>query len=117
LHFPAGRDLAWFQQLLAERPTVRYSRGRPVREWRAVGGARSEALDCRVYATAALHSLLAVGRSLDSMHAALPQLSAAERATRVAAAQEATTPSTQPRQPASRPRPRPRPRGKFRPRF
>jgi len=113
LHFPAGRDLGWYQQLLAERPVVRYSKGRPIREWRAVGSARSEALDCRVYASAALHSLLAVGRSLESLHAALPELSPGERARRTREAAEPAPPT--PRKPQQQKRPRSR--GKFRPRF
>jgi phage terminase large subunit GpA-like protein len=53
-HFPADRDAEWFKQLTGERQVTKYPRGgRPVREWirtyRAV-----EALDCRVYAYAAL---------------------------------------------------------------
>lgn len=53
-HFPAERDPDYFKQLTAERLTVRYLRGQPVREWVKADRARNEALDCRVYALAAL---------------------------------------------------------------
>ena len=53
-HFPHDRDAEWFRQLTGERLVVRYPRGgRPVREWTKVYQA-VEALDCRVYAYAAL---------------------------------------------------------------
>lgn len=42
-----------------------YSRGVPVREWRWKKGVRGEALDCRVYALAALQALTSMGLSLD----------------------------------------------------
>lgn len=53
-HFPADRDPEWFKQLTAERLVVRYVKGQPVREWHKPDRARNEALDCRVYALAAL---------------------------------------------------------------
>jgi phage terminase large subunit GpA-like protein len=53
-HFPHDRDAEWFRQLTGERLVIRYPRGgRPVREWIKVYQA-VEALDCRVYAYAAL---------------------------------------------------------------
>jgi phage terminase large subunit GpA-like protein len=53
-HFPVGRDPEWFRQLCAEKLVTRFVKGFPVREFHKVGGARNEALDCRVYAFAAL---------------------------------------------------------------
>lgn len=53
-HFPADRDDEWFDQLTAEKLTTRYIKGFPVREWKKPDRARNEALDCRVYALAAL---------------------------------------------------------------
>lgn len=53
-HFPKDRDGDWFKQLTAERLVVRYVKGQPVREWHKPDRARNEALDCRVYALAAL---------------------------------------------------------------
>jgi phage terminase large subunit GpA-like protein len=60
-HFPAGRDVDYFRQLTSERRINRYPRGRLVREWVKDPGVRNEALDCRVYAYAALHGLVAMG--------------------------------------------------------
>lgn len=56
-HFPAGRDLQYFEQLTAEVLRTKYIRGFPHREYYLPGGRRNEALDCRVYAFAALTSL------------------------------------------------------------
>jgi len=52
-HFPVERDEEYFLQLTAEQLITRHKKGRPVREWRQVRH-RNEALDCRVYAHAAL---------------------------------------------------------------
>ncbi len=60
-HFPVGRDLDYFRQLGAERQIRTYRRGVPVLEWRKDKGVRNEALDCRVYAYAALQGLVARG--------------------------------------------------------
>lgn len=53
-HFPEGRDADYFKQITAEKMTTRYVKGQPIREWTKPDRARNEALDCRVYATAAL---------------------------------------------------------------
>ncbi len=53
-HFPVGRDPEWFRQLCAEKLVTRFVKGFPVREFHKTGGARNEALDCRVYAFAAM---------------------------------------------------------------
>lgn len=53
-HFPDDRNEEYFNQLTAEKLVTRYVRGQPVREWKKPDRARNEALDCRVYAYAAL---------------------------------------------------------------
>lgn len=53
MHIPADRDEEWFRQLTAE--TLIRRKGQKVqREWVKPDKARNEALDCRVYAYAAL---------------------------------------------------------------
>lgn len=52
-HFPKERDPEYFHQLTAERLVTRFKRGFADREWHKARD-RNEALDCRVYATAAL---------------------------------------------------------------
>jgi phage terminase large subunit GpA-like protein len=55
-HFPADEDHGedYFKQLTAEKLKTRFVRGFPVREWHKGDKVRNEALDCRVYAMAAL---------------------------------------------------------------
>ncbi len=55
-HFPDGREEEYFKQLTAEKLLTRYVKGFPVREWHKTRP-RNEALDCRVYAYAALKIL------------------------------------------------------------
>ncbi|MEO5333983.1 MAG: phage terminase large subunit family protein, partial [Magnetococcus sp. YQC-5] len=64
-HFPHDRDAEWFRQLTAEKIRTKYIRGRPIREWHKKDGDRNEALDCRVYALAALHGLMSIGLQLN----------------------------------------------------
>ena len=52
-HFPDGRDIEWFHQLTGEKLVTKYRKGVPIREWHQTRP-RNEALDCRVYAYAAL---------------------------------------------------------------
>lgn len=52
-HFPDTRDPEYFEQLTAERLVTKMIRGFPLREWHK-SRERNEALDCRVYAYAAL---------------------------------------------------------------
>jgi phage terminase large subunit GpA-like protein len=52
-HVPSDRGVDWFHQLTAEKLMTRYVKGFPVREWHQTRP-RNEALDCRVYALAAL---------------------------------------------------------------
>ncbi|MDM5178505.1 phage terminase large subunit family protein [Massilia sp. DJPM01] len=53
-HFPVDREAEYYKQLTAEKMVTRYIKGQPVREWHKPDKARNEALDCRVYALAAL---------------------------------------------------------------
>ncbi len=55
-HFPVGRDQEYFLQLTAEKLVTRYKKGFPYRVWEKIR-ARNEALDCRVYAYAAMKLL------------------------------------------------------------
>lgn len=64
-HFPIGRELAWFEELVAERKITTYRHGFAKREWRKDPGQRNEALDCRGEAYAALHSLYYSGIKLN----------------------------------------------------
>ncbi|WP_080494105.1 phage terminase large subunit family protein [Burkholderia ubonensis] len=54
--FPVDDDHGedYFKQLTAEKLVTKFVRGFPVREWHKPEKARNEALDCRVYALAAL---------------------------------------------------------------
>jgi phage terminase large subunit GpA-like protein len=52
-HWPAHYEEEYFRQLTAEKCVTRYVKGWPKREWLKVRP-RNEALDCRVYAHAAL---------------------------------------------------------------
>lgn len=70
MHFPADRDLGWFQQLIAERLVVKKVAGRTFRVWELPPGRANEALDCRVYAYAALCGLLHFGLKLNAAAAA-----------------------------------------------
>lgn len=60
-HFPAGRDLAFFQQLTSERLITSYRKGVAIRQWVKDPAVRNEAFDCRIYSYAALQGLLAKG--------------------------------------------------------
>lgn len=72
MHFPMDRDAQYFEQLTAERIRTRYVKGFPQRFWWKPDGRRNEALDCRVYAYAALHGLLSMGLNLNKRVEALP---------------------------------------------
>lgn len=52
-HFPVGRSDEYYRMLTSEKRVVKYFKGRPRNEW-VKTRTRNEALDCRVYATAAL---------------------------------------------------------------
>lgn len=53
MHFPASHDEEYFRQLTAEKVVTKYRRGFPYRQWEKTR-TRNDALDCRVYAMAAL---------------------------------------------------------------
>ena len=78
-HFPADReDLdEWLKQITAETMRTRYVKGQPVREWWKPDKARNEALDCRVYALAALKIMQPSMRRLAERLAAHPRTQAA----------------------------------------
>ena len=54
LYFGMAADEEYFRQLTSERQALRYHRGFPIREWVKKAGDRNEALDCVVYAYAAM---------------------------------------------------------------
>ncbi|MBQ0822109.1 phage terminase large subunit family protein [Microvirga sp. HBU67558] len=64
-HLPSDRDYWWFAGLVSERPIRKFTRGVARIEWIADRGVRNEPLDCRVYATAALHGAYAAGFMLN----------------------------------------------------
>lgn len=64
-HFPMDRDKEYFQQLTAETKVTRYVKGFKIVEWHKPDHARNEALDCRVYAYAALQGLVLGGYHLN----------------------------------------------------
>jgi phage terminase large subunit GpA-like protein len=57
MHFGISADEEFFQQLTAEKQQVRMVKGFPVKEWVKKSSDRNEALDCLVYAYAALQWL------------------------------------------------------------
>lgn len=63
MHIPSNRDARWYEQLTAEHLVrVSIGGGREGTFWRPkTAGKRNEAIDCRVYALAALHGLRALG--------------------------------------------------------
>lgn len=67
MHFPADRDINYFAQLTSERSVVKVSGGQKFRVWELPPGRANEALDCRVYAYAALCGLLHRGLKLNRL--------------------------------------------------
>lgn len=78
MHFPADRDFHWFSQLTAERIKVKVEGGRKYRVWEQIPGRANEALDCRVYAYAALSGWLAMGGKLNALASQVVGPSAAD---------------------------------------
>ncbi len=64
-HFHAQRELGWYEQLLAERLILKVKGGKRYSVWDCPKGRANEALDCRVYAYAALQGLVHLGLRLD----------------------------------------------------
>lgn len=104
-HFPADRDPDWFAQLVAETVMTKYTKGFPTRVWTKKPGARNEALDCRVYAYAALQSLAVVWSRFKPVVPATVEVPAA--APVVAPAKVAALPSPTPQAPPVYPDPLP----------
>jgi phage terminase large subunit GpA-like protein len=69
-HLPAnpetGYDQSWIEMLTAEQKVTKYKEGREYAAWYLPKGKRNEALDCRVYALAAMKSLPRVMREEES---------------------------------------------------
>ncbi len=65
MHFPHDRDAGYFAQLTAERLVLKVAGGQRYRVWQQIDGRANEALDCRVYAYAALASLMHIGLQLN----------------------------------------------------
>lgn len=65
MHFPADRDINYYAQLTAERLIVKKASGKTFRVWDLPKGKANEALDCRVYAYAALCGLMHFGMKLN----------------------------------------------------
>lgn len=58
-HFPIDREKEWYEQITNEIVRKKFSKGRLIREWTPrKDGVRTEGLDCRVYAYAALRGLV-----------------------------------------------------------
>lgn len=74
MHFPADRDFHWFSQITAERIKVKVEGGRKYRIWEQIPGRANEALDCRVYAFAALSGMIAMGLKLNALAAQIASL-------------------------------------------
>lgn len=92
-HLPAdpetGYDEGWAAQVTSEQKQTRYKAGRPYGVWFLPAGKRNEALDCRVYATAAMRSLPRHMRVSPPRHVEVRETSG-DRAPPVPAAQAAT---------------------------
>ena len=65
MHFPADRDVGYFEQLTASRVEIKEERGRKFRLWVTPPGKANEAEDCRKYAYAALCGLVHMGLQLN----------------------------------------------------
>ncbi|WP_246787072.1 phage terminase large subunit family protein [Bartonella bovis] len=64
-HFHKSLDREYFEQLTAEKKVIKYFKGHQRIEWHKSETARNEALDCRVYAYAALQGLILAGLNLN----------------------------------------------------
>jgi phage terminase large subunit GpA-like protein len=106
-HFGSHCDEVYFHQLTAERLRTRYKNGRPVYFWWKPEGRRNEALDCRVYAMAAVKALLAMGLRFDGRSRRSAALVPSQP--RIAPAQTSAAPPP--------PRPQPLPAGGSAPRM
>lgn len=78
-HFPIDREREWYEQLTAEKLVTHYVKGQPVRHWSKPDKARNEALDCRVYAYAALKIMKPSFRRLADRLRLAPQQTPAQK--------------------------------------
>lgn len=77
-HFPLERSDNWFEQMTAETLVFEKKDGFTTRKWTLPRGRANEALDCRVYAYAALCGLVATRKfSLEKMVQMIEQMPAA----------------------------------------
>lgn len=65
MHFSTDRDMGYFAQLTAERLVMKEAAGQRYSVWELPSGKANEALDCRVYAYAALCGLFHAGLKLN----------------------------------------------------
>ena len=70
-HFPLERDLEYFEQMTAEKLVTKFYKGFPRKEW-VKTRPRNEALDCRVYAYAAIKILNPVWTAIEKKINAKP---------------------------------------------
>ncbi|MGE3319834.1 MAG: phage terminase large subunit family protein [Candidatus Berkiella sp.] len=69
-HFPVKEiyNIEYFHQLTVEKRVLRYKQGRPYHTYVKRSGERNEALDCRVYALAALYIINPSMKQLKNKH-------------------------------------------------
>ena len=85
MHFPASRELGWYSQLTAERLLTKVVAGRRFTVWDLPKGKANEALDCRVYAYAALMGLAQRGLKLNAVTDAVSVVPETSQPRRIAA--------------------------------
>ncbi len=71
MHFSTDRDMGYFTQLTSERLVMKEAAGQRYSVWELPNGKANEALDCRVYAYAALCGLFHAGLKLNAKAIAL----------------------------------------------
>ncbi|MCU1787744.1 terminase [Pectobacterium polaris] len=71
MHFSTDRDMGYFTQLTSERLVMKEAAGQRYSVWELPPGKANEALDCRVYAYAALCGLFHSGLKLNAKAIAL----------------------------------------------
>jgi len=100
MHFHAKRDLGWYIQLVAERLITKVVSGKRFTVWDLPKGKANEALDCRVYAYAALMGLFHFGMKLNAVVEAVstaPEQPIARKSAPKPAVEADPTPRTPPK--------------------
>jgi len=95
-HFPDGRSDDYFDELTAEVLVTAKTKGIRKQTWELAAGRRNEALDCRVYAYAAIHALVRQG-AVKIAQAMAKSAQTTERVDSGAFAPEAVTVAPRPR--------------------